>query len=175
MKITKQKLNKIINEEIKAVLEEGIYDRIPKVKFTTTAKKKAAARARGRQKSSDATLRNMLDVEKQKVAEIANALGGYEDLIEIFSNANSDQEFMTKAHLIRQQLLRKIENQDLSSFYFAKVLIDQAYKYADSDNELFLNLFDDQIDDLTRSVLPAEDTPELDLYYKILEDPKILL
>lgn len=175
MKITKQQLTQIINEEIKAVLEEGIFDRIPKVKFTTTAKKKAAARALGRQKSSDATLRNMLNVEKQKVAEIADALGGYEDLIQNFAYAVTDEDSMRKAHPIRQQLLRKIENQDLSSFYLAKLLFDQAYEYADSDNTLFLDVFDDQINDLARSVLPAEDTPELDLYYKILEDPKILL
>jgi len=175
MKITKEQLTQIINEEIKAALEEGNFDRIPKVKFTTTAKKKAAARLRGRQKSSDATLRKMLDVEKQKVAKIANAFGGYEDLIEIFSNANSDQEFMDKAHQIRQQLLGRIKKQDLSSFYLAKVLFDQAYEYADSYNTLFLDVFDDQIDDLTGEILPDEDTPELDLYYKILEDPKILL
>jgi hypothetical protein len=54
MKITKQQLTQIINEEIKAVLEEGIFDRIPKVKFTTTAKKKAAARALGKQKGAAA-------------------------------------------------------------------------------------------------------------------------
>ena len=54
MKITKQKLTQIINEEIKAALEEGIMDRIPRLKFTTPARKKAAARARGRQKASAA-------------------------------------------------------------------------------------------------------------------------
>ena len=54
MKITKQQLTQIINEEIKAALEEGIMDRIPRLKLTTPRKKMAAARARGRQKASAA-------------------------------------------------------------------------------------------------------------------------
>lgn len=177
MKITKQQLTQIINEEIKAALEEGWRDMIPKFKFTTTAKMKADARARGRQKSSDEALRGMLDDEKQKVAEIAAALGGYEDLIEILANVNYDQNYASKADQLKQKLMDLVEQQGLSGLYFAKALLAQAYDEVGHDASFFVTALDNKIDNLARkrNVLPAEDTPELDLYYKILQNPKILL